>query len=118
MGQRSKALTLLTAAARTEDQILASLVKIDRLLVGETPRIQQRFDSGAERLYTRRWQTRSLISHTSGCAKGALRIHSSAAQVGDTLNKRYRLSDASSGLQETGVLSTRSGDCRRQRLSH
>src|SRR6266699_473517 len=108
MGQGSKALTLLTAASCTEDQILASLVKIDRLLVRETPCIQQRFDSGAERLHARRWQTRPLISHASGCAKGAHSIHSSATQVGDALDKCYRLPDASSGLQETGVLSARS----------
>jgi len=108
MGQGSKALTLLTPASCTEDQVLASLVKIDRLLMRKTPCIQQHFDSGAERLHARRWQTWSLIRPASGCAKGTLRIHSSATQIGDALNERYRLSDASSGLQETGVLSTRS----------
>src|SRR6266404_5119540 len=43
MGQGSKALTLLTPAPCTEDQVLASLVKIDRLLMRKTPCIQQRF---------------------------------------------------------------------------
>src|SRR5258707_11698561 len=109
MGQGSKTLTLLTPAPCTEDQILAPLVKIDRLLMRKTPCIQQRFDSGTERLYASRRQTRSLIRHSSGIAKGTHRIHSSAAQVGDALDKGYRLLDTSSSLHETSVLSPRSG---------